>query len=375
MLNNDLIFKLRDVINQTEIFIQDEVESKKFNLICSVMDQFDNSVDYFNHRVKELNSSDAIILFLVHCCIIKDGINYVMKIMGKDVSQTDFFLKYAIADPINLDSNKYNGDDVFFEYIRSLFFAHPFLTSSSIPNSLKKEIQYSPYILNDRFNVYPDSKDAIGVMVYSNKREMFHINIKIKDLKKYIVSKYKLLIDIAQAFQEIIDNKVKEWSKRKVNRNLNPEKTLLDVIDILSERYLDCYDIKELLTYLTCPTSDSSNIDIINEYRKEIVNSIPAICDCVDSMDYEGLADITRFLLNPKLGKKYPLLHYHLEKIFGYLNDEGYGNSNFGLIQADAFSKEFAKDWVTIHPYLMSFDEIKLLTTIACFYEYKKDHK
>jgi hypothetical protein len=65
------------------------------------------------------------------------------------------------------------------------------------------------------------------------------------------------------------------------------------------------------------------------------------------------------------------MMHYQLEKIYCYLNDDD-GDINWGLKMADSFSKEFSKKWVEIKPYEMNFDEIKMLTTIACYYESKE---
>ena len=67
------------------------------------------------------------------------------------------------------------------------------------------------------------------------------------------------------------------------------------------------------------------------------------------------------------------MMHYQLEKIYCYLNEEGYGDIYWGLKQADLFSKEFAKDFVNINSGDMNFTEIKLLVTIACYYQAQKE--
>ena len=67
------------------------------------------------------------------------------------------------------------------------------------------------------------------------------------------------------------------------------------------------------------------------------------------------------------------MMHYQLEKIFSYLNEE-YGDVEWGLIQAEAFSKEFAKKWVIIKPREMGFDEIKMLTNVACYSHFCKKY-
>ena len=65
------------------------------------------------------------------------------------------------------------------------------------------------------------------------------------------------------------------------------------------------------------------------------------------------------------------MMYYQIEKIYSCLNDD-YGDVEWGLIQAEAFANEFAKKWVTINPRSMNFDEIKLLTGVACYLEYKE---
>lgn len=375
LLDGKLVYDLRDVINKTNIFVADVNEKEKYKLICAVMDRFDNSVMYLNSHQNIPLSEDEIIMLFHHFCIIRDGIKVVSNILNIDNKPTNIFQSYCQKEPFLIPKDDYKGDDKFFDYLRSLFFAHPFITDRSIPNPIKGEVQYSPYILNNKMQLFPDQKDSVGVMVYSNKRDMFHICIKIDDLKEYIRLKFEKINNIINAFQEIVDGKEKEWSSRKVNRNQDNNAILLDVIDILNERYLDASDIKELYNYLICDIFDESNIEIVNEYRKIIVKAIPAICDCIDNMDYDGLYQITDPILNPHLREIYPMMHYQLEKIYCYLNDDGYGDIYWGLTQAELFSKEFAKDWVNISIVGMSFTEIKLLVTIACYYQAQKGVK
>lgn len=373
LLDGKLVYDLRDVINKTNIFVADVNEKEKFNLICAVMDRFDDSVMYLNSHQTLPPSEEEIIMLFHHFCIIRDGIKVVSNILNIINKPTDIFKDYCQDEPFLIDEVDYKGDDKFFDYLRSLFFAHPFITDRSIPNPIKGEVQYSPYILNNRGGFFSDLKDSIGVMVYSNKRDMFHICIKFNDLKEYIKLKYEKISDIINAFQAIINNKEKEWSNRKVDRNQDSDSILLDVIDILNERYLEDSDIKELYDYLTCEISEESNIEIINKYRELIIESIPAICDSIDNMDYDELYRITSPILNPRLKEVYPMMHYQLEKIYCYLNEEGYGDIYWGLKQADLFSKEFAKDFVNINSGDMSFTEIKLLVTIACYYQAQKE--
>ena len=97
------------------------------------------------------------------------------------------------------------------------------------------------------------------------------------------------------------------------------------------------------------------------------------ICDALDNYETDVIHDLCNSVLNLR-PKAHQMMHYQLEKIFCYLNDDGYGDIDWGLTQADAFSKEFAKKWVVIKPYEMSFNEIKLLTSVACYLEYKEQN-
>lgn len=373
MLDDTLVYKLREVINKTNIFVQDPVEIEKFNLICAVMDRFDDSIKYLNQHQNVPQDEHDIIIYLYHCCIIKDGINEVCKILKIAVKQTKILLKYAISSPINQSTGDYKGDDKFFEYLRSLFFAHPFLTDRSIPKPIKNEIQYSPYILKGYLPFFNDMKNAIGVKVYSNRRDTFHISIKFNDLQKYINKKFLLINDIIYTFQKIIDNKNIEWKKRKVNRESPIELILRDVIDICNERYIESSDIETIYEYLTCNITNQDNKKIVEQYRDELKKIIPIICDCIDEMNYEKLIYTIYEKTERPLNEKYPMMNYQLEKIYTYLNYDGYGDTYWGLKMAEAFSKEFAKNWVIIEPYNMDYSEIKLLVTIACYYERKKD--
>ena len=371
-LDFNLVYELRNVINETNIFTDDPVEKEKFDLICAVMDRFDTSIMYFNeNNIKPRNEND-IVLFFYHCCIIRDGIKEVLKILEIEKEDTYIFENYCEKEPFLMSNDEYMGDDKFFEYLRSLFFAHPFLTSRAIPKPIKGEIQYSPYTMNDRGGFFKELVDSLGVMVYSNKREMFHLFIKYDDIKEYIKLKYLTIYEIIESFQKIIDNKTEEWKKRKVNREQSSADILLDIIDILKERYNEDYDVRDLYDYYTCDITNKNNEEIVKKYRKEIENVIPRICDCVDNMDYEEMYNIIRPLLNPFLREIYPMMHYQLEKIYCYLNDD-YGDTKWGLKQAKLFANEFAKDWVEIKIDEMSFIEIKLLVTIACYYQSKKE--
>lgn len=366
LLNQQLCDELREVINETDIFAEDEEESKKFHLICALMDRFDTAVQYINDHQKRPNSEAELIIFIVYLCIIKDGIDYIKNVLKIEKSEDRKIFKniYEKAQ-INITEDEEFNDDKFFSYVRSLLFAHPLYTNRSIPNSLKGEIQYSPYI-----SIRPID-DLIDITIYSNKREFIpSLSIPFKNFKKYIKGKYEELNQVIEGFRKIIREKETKWKEHKVNRNQDDIGILKDCINILEERYMDTYEVEKLITYLTCENSLKENIENVNKYRNAIKRIIPSICDAIDLHNIEEFHSIISFILYVR-PNAHKMMHYQLEKIYGYLNyDYDIDYIEWGLKQAGAFSKEFAKKWVIIKPRDMYLDEIKMLTQVACYLEY-----
>lgn len=371
-LDSGLCNELREVINRTNIFFKDSEQSKKFNFICAIMDRFDFAVNYFNEHINKPKTEIEFMTYLMQLSIIKDGINYCYKVLGiEQVTNKNIFKQYFERD---LEVNDLQvTDDELFEYFRSLAFAHPFKTDKSIPNIMPGEIQYSPYCLPDLYSFKGD-ENSIGVYVYSNKRDAFSITLPFEVLQEYALFKYNLISNIVDAFNNIINGMETEWKKRKVNRNLDNIGILRDIVDILNERYMEHHSIDNLIDYLTCELSENENIDNVNIFRQAIIELIPKLCDAVDEFRCDDIYEISYGLTDLR-PKAHQMLHYQLEKIFCYLADDNYGDTEWGLTQTDAFSKEFAKKWVIIKPYEMSFKEIRLLTSVACYLEYLEQNR
>lgn len=193
-------------------------------------------------------------------------------------------------------------------------------------------------------------------------------------MQEYVLFKYNLISNIVDAFNNIINGIETEWKKRKVNRNLDNIGILRDIVDILNERYMEHHSIDNLIDYLTCELSENKNIDNVNIFRQAIIELIPKLCDAVDEFRCDDIYEIS-YSLTDLRPKAHQMMHYQLEKIFCYLTDDNYGDVEWGLAQADAFSKEFAKKWVIIKSYEMNFKEIRLLTSVACYLEYLEQNR
>lgn len=383
LLDNNLNNKLRETVNSDNLFWRDPEQKENWNLICAVMDRLDMSIDYINNHSDYSNDENDIILFFVHSSIIKDAIYQVSNALKIDCSNKEnIFYKYvkdynifqSVEEYENYRNSKNSADDQFYEYLRSLVFAHPAETSRSIPNRVQNEIQYSPYLLSSKLQFHRDYKNPVGVQIYSNKRDISHICLDFEDLKQYIKNKYYKLQLIVDKYNLIVHDFKTKKKKHKVNRKQDELSILKEISSILDERYLEHYDIDELIDCLECSLTVDINKKNVEFYRNQIKKIVPDLCDAIDNYDCDSIYDLCYDLLYNR-PKAYQMMHYQLEKIFCYLNDDGYGDVEWGLIQADAFSKEFAKKWVIIKPYDMTFKEIKLLVNVACYLEYQEQNK
>lgn len=298
-LNSKLVQDLRDVINKTDIFIKDPIEKEKFNLICAIMDRFDSSINFLNENQTFPKSENEFINFLVHVSIIRDGINKVFEVLGLKIKNDNkIFEQYYKRDLPNI--NKEINDDRFYEYFRSLAFAHPFVTNRSIPNVIDKtEIQYSPYVLINLGYFWKD-KNSIGVEVYSNKRNSFSISFPFEKLKEYVKWKYEMILDIILEFENIINKKEKVWKQHKVKRNLPDIEILEDIKIILEERCMDSEEIDELIKYLNCECTLDKNYESVKKFKNAIKKIIPDICNALDNYEHDEIYNIIRDILYPK---------------------------------------------------------------------------
>lgn len=373
-LDSQIINKLRDTINETNIFVQDEVEKDKFNLICAIMDRIDTAIYYINSKYDKCpNTEEEFIIYIFYCCNIVETIKNAFEKLNIEKPKGNNYFETVWSKIKNGTeiSETYN-DDKFFSYFRSLVFAHPTDTSKSIPDRLTGEKQYSPYILLNRNGIL-ENKDMIGVEIYSDKRETFCLTFEFEILNQYIKWKYELLNNIIEEFQNIIKSKEQKWKLHKVNREQDSINVLENIKEILDERYMETDIVEKLITYLNCECSLEENKEAVEKYKMAIINIIPKICDAIDEYNHEAIYDAVRDVLYSR-PKAHQMMHYQLEKIYCYLNNE-YGDTEWGLIQAEAFANEFAKKWVTIKPRSMSFEEIKMLTSVACYLEYKEQIK
>lgn len=373
LLNPRTLHYLRVEIISTPIFPDDQEQKRNFNLFWAILDRLESAAHFINRHTDTPKNEEEFILFLVFCCIIKDGVvelfkSLLIKYPYKDDKK--YFQNICYQKPLELKENDCPSDDKFFEYIRTLAFAHPFDTNR--PKFFKKgEKQYSPFVIAGMNS----EKGEIGVRAYSNKvNNILDIIIPFELLKKYIQSRYELLNLATEKIEEIILEKKNIWKDKKVNRNLNTLGILRNIMQILIDRHEDHFIIDIAIKYLTTKLTIKDNEANVNKFRKAIAFKLPIICNAVDEMDYLTMEFELNSIIENWPKNLHPYAHYELEKIFYYLNNTiDRAHQNFGIKMTNSFYKQFAYKWVKIDTDHMSYDEIKLLVATACYLETHKN--
>ena len=363
-LNPDVYREFRNAFNETPLFMYNEEYKTCFNLFCAVTDRLESCIEYLNGHAETPKTEEDFLSFVMFSCMVLDAVKHVLKQLDiEKIDKIDYFQ--------NIEKHKCPTDDKFFEYLRSIMFAHPFETNRP-KFFMKHEIQYSPWVIaNNPATKFRGIKDGVGVRIYSNKfDEIKDLIFSFDVLKKYIKSQY-LLLDLAtEKVKEIVSLKEIEWKKHKINRSLDYLDILKEIKDILKLRHEEYYDVETVIRYMGCKNTLKENLTSVERFKQGIIEIIPDLCDAIDSLNYEMATEKLDYILHQRPWKMHSMANYQLGKIYCDLNEtQIVSKREWALEQVELFSKEFAKKWVTIIPQEMSFDEIKLLVTVSCYLE------
>ena len=377
-LNEDLSRDFRDAINSSPIFSNDVNYLSKFNLSCAVMDRLDSAVRKLNTFRELPTSEEDFLVFMMYASMVKDALKELFKALQIDIPQsnTQYFRDCYQNSRISNRDKDMPSDDRFFEYLRSLVFAHPFETSRA--KFLKdNETQYSPWVfISGTFDTAFEYKNNVGVRIYSSlTEEIIDLRIPFETLKAYIADLYSKLSEATNWAYAQIDTAESIWKQHKINRSQSTESILQEIIDTLNSRFEDTFSVKQILQNYRCTISDKKNKAVVDDYKKEIVSIIPLICNAVDELNEQDLSDIVDVLYGcPRL--EHEMAYYQLEKINSYLGHPDIHPVKsedwmWGINQAENFYNAYAKKYVFIDTKTMSDEEIKLLIIISCHLGYK----
>lgn len=371
-LNPDVYREFRNAFNETPLFMYNEEYKTCFNLFCAVTDRLESCIEYLNGHAETPKTEEDFLSFVMFSCMVLDAVKHVLKQLDiEKIDKIDYFQNICLSKPLNIEKHKCPTDDKFFEYLRSIMFAHPFETNRP-KFFMKHEIQYSPWVIaNNPATKFRGIKDGVGVRIYSNKfDEIKDLIFSFDVLKKYIKSQY-LLLDLAtEKVKEIVSLKEIERKKHKINRSLDYLDILKEIKDILKLRHEEYYDVETVIRYMGCKNTLKENLTSVERFKQGIIEIIPDLCDAIDSLNYEMATEKLDYILHQRPWKMHSMANYQLGKIYCDLNEtQIVSKREWALEQVELFSKEFAKKWVTIIPQEMSFDEIKLLVTVSCYLE------
>jgi hypothetical protein len=378
------------IVNETNIFNAAAELKDRFNIICAVKDRILSCIAFLNKYNDYPESEEDFIHFLTFACILKDAVYSLLKELDiekpefdQKQKETKFFTQTKVHWDMDKNEDKkarllshYPTDDKFFEYFRSLAFAHP-LGTDRAKFLLDNEKQYSPFVvvnkslqwdLPDDFGNRLNCYDKVGIRVYSNAMSvMGHVDFSFKTVKAYIKDRYSLL-HYAKDWGVMKYEEYKEkWKQHKINRNASDVEILNEVKQKMIERFdrIECgYDdgsgphwIEQAITYLTVPITDKQNIENVTKFRAYISSQINDLCDAVDNLDWEniGIND------SPYPENTFNEFGYAMEKINSHLapfhlngkyrDNQSSDNFKFGLWQLEVYysSKDsFARKYINL---------------------------
>lgn len=376
----------RDTIKASPIFCNSKQHKHRYNLICTVMDRIDSAINVLNKYGAQPESEEDFIMFLVYACMVKDGIYKLYEsVFHKKppfINSNQYFSHASGYTNKLFTTNTCPTDDVFFEYLRAMAFAHPYETGYyNRPFLTEGEKQCCPWVIVKGM-LFGKIKNPVGIRVYTNKNEdgLQDIFVSFDSLKAYINKRYGFLKELKEWALSEIEKQNDEWIITKINRNNAPIEVFREISRTLTERFAEDYGVLTAIADLECPLSCSENTASVGKYRQSIIELIPSICDAVDNLDNERVSEIIDKIVYCIPEKTHEMCHYQLEKIFNYLDVRSpiidtESGEYWGLFQAYNFSKGFAKNWVTINVREMPYDEIKLLVRTACYLENEKQQR
>lgn len=367
--DSSLLKEFREIINSSNVFSDVPEYRHYWNLICVLLDRLDSATYYLNHHINQPETEEDFVFFLVYATILKDGIyKFHENIYGKKPKTTEnkkWFKDAHGYSNLLFDEDNCPTDDVFFEYLRALAFAHPYgVDNRKRPFMSTNEIHYSPWVIPHC--LLGRGKDDVGLRVYSSNDDgLKDIFVSFDKLKRYLLERYSLLKTFIKWGSEEIVKQNTKWKETKIDRNGNPIDALENACKVLESRFLEHYSIDDAIKFLKSSFTSNKNQTAVEVVKEKIISVIDPLCECIDKLDYEGMEECLSFLYKrPK--NLHSHAHYELEKIFDYLDDERGdclrgSDEEWGLIQAIHFYESYAKNYVDIDFKTMSYLDIKIL--------------
>lgn len=383
LLNDALCDSMYSTLNDTNVFKYDEELKTKHSQVCAVLDRLRHATSWINDHQDTpvgINAPTQLMIFMMFASLIKDSIEKLRGDFGLSAAIFDkcrpesrkFFADVCHSDPLNIPEKECPTDDAFFQYFRSLVFAHSGKVTLSQGILHPHEIQYCPFVIEQGLKYYANEPDDyVGVMIYSTEkdRDGKTLRVRFSVLKEYLKSRYESLRLVLAKIERKIKDSHKTWSKVIVDQDLSPLEQLKFMRGEFVKRCEDCmeYEVGRMIDILEAPCSLVGNEVNVAAYRNEIKNAVPDLVQSFTSFRYSDFIDIVDHFTEHEVDESLKL-NYTLRKVFEYLGDKDC--REWAVRDIDMVAHDFAAKWVRIDQSVMSDAEVKMLITLACYNEY-----
>ena len=383
LLDQKVCDSMYDILNHTTIFQYDEDLKARHSQVCAVLDRLRHAVSWVNRHLETptgIHAPTQLMTFMMFASLIKDSIEKLRSDLGLSAVIFDkgrpesrqFFSSVCQREPLNISASECPTDDAFFQYFRSLVFAHSGKVEMSQEILRSGEVQYCPFIVERGLKQYANEPDDyVGVMIYSTEkdRDWKILRVRFTALKAYLKSRYESLGLILLKIKKKLKADRKAWTKIRVDPTLSPLEQLKFMRKEFEHRCQGrmSYEVERLVELLEAPCSLSENQEYVDAYHKEIEKALPQLVKCFERLDYSGFIAIVDHFAEHEIDESRKL-NYTLRKMFQYLNEEG--RREWATCDIDMIAQDFVKKWVHLDQKGMTDNELKMLITLVCYNEY-----
>ena len=382
LLDPSLCDAMFDTLNNTNVFKFDEKLRQMHSQVCATLDRLRHATAWINSHQevpRGRETATGLMMFMMFASLVKTSIENLRKAFGMDApmfygghaDSRKYFSDVCCREPLNIPQDKCPIDDAFFQYFRSLVFAHSDKVAKSKGVLLPGEVQFSPYIVEHSFAMGDaDADDYVGVMIYStdDKRDWKELRVRFSALTAYLKSRYDSLRLVLDMINRKIREAEKSWRDTKVDRTLSPLDQLKFMMSEFDKRFEYCLslEVQELISCLEVPCSLEKNRARVESFRRQIVDAVSRLADCFESLDSDTFVRVADRFTNAQVdGDK--KINYVLRQISENLHKPEM--RSLAVQDIKTASDHFAGRWVEINPFIMPDEEIEMLLTVACFFQ------
>ena len=393
-LNAELASELRAAVQSANLYRFDEKVKSEYSMICAVADRIQDADQWLNeHSELPINDVDAL-TWLMLASVVKSSVESLCKKFGVQYHDNDakrpenhvYFGAVCNYYRLCYQDGTILTDDDLFQYFRALTFSHPYGTRkgkdtdkkhTNYPFLDQDETVYAPYMVleKDPFTDCFKGMPVVGVHVYSNKHDdIKSLFVPFDSLKDYLYSRHDRIKKVCGTLRDRVKKAEERFRAERIDRTASSIEQFRMIREKLVSRACETYFIDRAIDFVECPSSCSGNNQTIEEYRRQILELAPVLCDEIEKLNYE---DFTRRLEHVTGCHWHSLpsgVSYSTKKVFEYFNGRNSTKREWGRQDLKLLSEDYVGKWVKID-FDMPDLEIRMLVTLAYYMEYGRYRK